>query len=154
MMAIPTQLHTLAGKWHGTNQLWLEPNEPVRESVGTAVFKLTAQGKFATLEYTWADEGQPQSGLLLFGSDGQQINATWVDYWHMQDAMLSCIGAAEPDGAIWVRGNYAAPPGPDWGWKIAIQPQTNNKFLFIMHNISPEGEEMLAVEVVFTRQEQ
>ena len=35
---------------------------------------------------------------------------------------MACEGAVEPDWAIAVHGSYAAPPGPDWGWRIFIRP--------------------------------
>lgn len=150
-MAVPTQMQALAGKWQGINRLWLAPTEPVRESEGTAVFKLTAQGKFATLEYTWADEGQPQQGLLLFGLAAQQIQAAWVDSWHMQDTMMPCTGNVQQDGIVSVMGHYAAPPGPDWGWRIALQTDSPDQFRLLMYNITPDGEEMLAVEAAYRR---
>ena len=153
-MTIPTALAQLVGNWHGTNKLWLDPSKPARESGGTAVFQLTAQGKFATLNYTWADAGQPQSGVLLFGSNGQKVDAAWVDSWHMQDVMMHCTGEAQPDGAISVLGSYAAPPGPDWGWRLTIQPLPDDLLRFVMHNISPEGEEMIAVEALYSRESQ
>lgn len=152
-MTVSKMIATLVGQWQGTNQLWLDPARPARESAATAVFQLIAQGKFATLQYTWADEGQPQSGLLLFGANGQQVDAAWVDSWHMQDAMMHCTGDVQPDGAISVLGSYAAPPDPDWGWRITVRPFPNDQFSLIMHNISPEGKEMLAVEIMFSRQE-
>ena len=152
-MTVPIRLQNLAGNWQGTNQLWFEPDAPVRESAATAVFQLTAQGKFAALHYTWAYDGQPQNGLLLFGANGQQVDAAWVDSWHMQDAMMHCTGNIQPDDAISVLGSYAAPPGPDWGWRMTVRPLPNDQFTLTMHNISLEGEEMPAVEVVFSRQE-
>lgn len=152
MMAIPTALHALAGKWQGTNRLWLGPNEPVRESAATAVCQPVAQGKFFSLHYTWADEGKPQDGVLLLGQYQQQFSATWVDSWHMQDGMMPCTGGAQAGGAVSVIGHYAAPPGSDWGWRITIQPQSTDQFKLIMHNITPNGEEMVAVETVFTRE--
>ena len=151
-MAVPTALTKLVGKWQGTNKLWLDPIQSARESAGTAVFQLTTKGKFATLHYTWADAGQPQEGLLLFGANGQEAEAAWVDSWHMQDVMMHCTGEIQPDGAISVLGSYAAPPGPDWGWRLTIRPLPDDQFQFLMHNISPDNEEMLAVEVVFSRQ--
>ena len=152
-MTVPTSLLPLEGNWQGTNKLWLDPTKPARESAGTAVLRLIAQGKFAILQYTWADAGQPQDGVLIFGAEQDQVSASWVDSWHMQHKMMHCAGQVKTDGTVWVRGSYAAPPGPDWGWKIAIQPLPSDQFRLIMHNISPDGEEMLAVEVIYSRQD-
>ena len=152
-MTVPAALTSLVGKWQGTNQLWLNPNEPARESASTAAVKLAAQEKFLILEYTWTDNGRPQDGFLLLGQEQQKVTAAWIDSWHMQDVMMLCEGVAEPDSTVWVQGSYAAPPGPDWGWRLSIQPMPNDQFRFVMYNISPDGEEMLAVEVVYSRQD-
>ncbi|WP_420627370.1 DUF1579 family protein [Candidatus Leptofilum sp.] len=150
-MTVSKELMSLTGNWQGTNRLWLDPSEPARKSVATAVLQPTAKGKFATLHYSWADAGQPQEGLLLFGANGDQVDAAWVDSWHMQHVMMYCTGEIQPDGGISVLGSYAAPPGPDWGWRITIQPLSEAQFKFLMHNITPEGEAALAVEVLFER---
>lgn len=150
-MAIPSILTNLTGRWQGSNRLWLSPSEPVRESVATAVCQTVAQGKFFELHYTWADEGQPQAGVLLLGQSQQELSAAWVDSWHMQDIMMSCSGSAA-EAAVSVKGRYAAPPGPDWGWRITVQPDSAEQFRLIMHNITPDGEEMMAVEAVFSRE--
>jgi hypothetical protein len=52
-----------------------------------------------------------------------------------------------------VRGKYAAPPDPDWGWRIDVQPG-GRTLRVVMHNVWPEaqgGKEELAVEAVYTR---
>ena len=150
-MAVSEVLLALAGNWQGCNRLWLDPDEPAQESEGTAVLQPVAQNKFITLHYTWADEGQPQAGVLLLGQDGAQVNASWVDSWHMQDKIMQLTGTTKPDGSAVVDGSYAAPPGPDWGWRITIQPLENDQFKLIMHNVTPDGAAMLAVEAVFSR---
>lgn len=151
-MATPISLAELSGRWQGSNRLWLDPNEPARESVATAVCQTVAQGKFFHLHYTWADEGQPQEGVLLLGQSQQELSAAWVDSWHMQDNIMHCTGPTGSDGPVSVIGHYAAPPGPDWGWRITLQPDSANQFRLIMHNITPDGEEMLAVEAIFERE--
>ncbi len=150
-MTIPTQLKDLTGHWQGGKRLWLGPNEPVRESMATAVCRPVAQGKFFELHYTWAEGGQPQDGVLVLGQEGQQLSAAWVDSWHMQDKIMQCTGIAAED-VVSVKGSYAAPPGPDWGWRITLQPDSAEQFRLIMHNITPDGEEMMAVEAVFSRE--
>jgi hypothetical protein len=58
-MDLRLALQPCVGHWTGTNKLWLEPGTPVRESVTTAVVGLATTGAFATLQYSWADSGQP-----------------------------------------------------------------------------------------------
>ena len=60
---------------------------------------------------------------------------------------MNCTGSAT-DGTIALRGSYAAPPGPDWGWRIEIATEP----LRIKHtNIFPGGEEGPAAEGVYSR---
>ena len=50
-----------------------------------------------------------------------------------------------------MRGSYAAPPGPDWGWRIAIRPGDGSALAIVMHNVTPGGEEAVAVEATYKR---
>ncbi len=93
-MAIPALLKELTGRWQGSNSLWLRPDDPVRKSEATAVCKTVAQGKFFELHYTWADDGKPQDGVLLLSQSEDQLNAAWIDSWHMDDKIMNLTGAA------------------------------------------------------------
>ena len=110
-------------------------------------------GRFVRLDYTWSYQGTPQEGSLLVGFQSGPGRATihWIDAWHMADGVLACEGAVEPDGTIAVRGSYAVPPGPDWGWRIAIRPGDGSALAIVMHNVTPGGEEAVAVEATFRR---
>ena len=61
-------------------------------------------------------------------------------------------GHQNGNGAIKMKGFYAVPEHPDWGWLTIIQPENENSFKIIMYNVSPEGEEDLAVEIELKRQ--
>lgn len=151
---IPPNLAKLVGKWVGTNQLWLMPGEPVRESASTMVVALAAQERFVTLTYTWADEGKPQDGLLLIGYENDQkpVKAVWVDSFHVPDQIMTFLGTITPEGIASVKASYPAPSGPDWAWRITIEPDGGNSFRLIMHNITPDNQEFLAVETIYKRQ--
>jgi hypothetical protein len=64
---------------------------------------------------------------------------------------MVCNGTIETNGTVSIKGYYAAPPGPDWGWQVTIEPKGKDSFRFLMHNISPEDKNMLAVEVEYSR---
>jgi hypothetical protein len=151
-MSVLANLAELKGQWTGTNQLWLTPEQPARVSEATATVAEAGQGRFVTLNYTWVDKGKPQDGLLVIGYEQSRakVIAFWLDSWHMSDAIMSCEGTVDEDGAVEVGGFYAAPSGPDWGWTIRVEP-TGDTFRLLMHNVSPEGESALAVEAVFAR---
>jgi hypothetical protein len=89
--------------------------------------------------------------VLLFGYDEQNAaSAAWVDSFHMSTKIMSCTGTAT-NGTAELRGSYEAPPDPDWGWRITIRSLSANELKIIMHNISPEGQEDLAVQADYTR---
>ena len=110
-------------------------------------------GRFIRLDYTWAYQGSAQEGSLLIGyeSGPAVVTAQWIDNWHMGEAVMSCRGTAKTDGSVDVRGSYAAPPGPDWGWRIVLEPRDGTALHLVMYNITPEGDEELAVEADYTR---
>jgi hypothetical protein len=152
-MNIPEKLYSLAGEWVGTKRLWLSPEAPESRSAVQAVVSLVAQQKFLSIGYSWEYEGAPQDGLLLvgFNSQGQVEQAVWVDSWHMNDQMMLLTGESSSAGPVMLRGSYPAPPGPDWGWWIEMDPGDGALLKVLMHNVSPEGQAVPAVEIVLDR---
>jgi hypothetical protein len=143
----------LIGEWRATNRLWLSPDDPVRESESLAVVRLAGCDQFAEIDYTWAFDGKPQQGRVILGQDpgSHAVKGVWFDSWHMRNDFMTCQGGVDPTGVIVVKGTYAAPPDPDWGWEILIEPDARDAFRLSMNNIPPGGEKELAVEVSYTR---
>jgi hypothetical protein len=136
----------LLGAWTATNQLWLTPDHEAQESQSEADIKTLAQGQFISLAYTWAYEGQPQDGLLLFHRQktAPPAKAVWVDSFHTGgQAMI--FDESWPGGWISLLTTYPAPDGPDWGWRIDIGPAEAGSFTVRMFNITPDGKEYPAV---------
>ncbi len=140
-----------AGRWTGTSKLQ-DPHGPPDESSATATVTPVLGGKFVRLDYTWAYHDAPQEGSLLLGHDAGRAVVTghWIDTWHMGDKVMALEGAIMADGAISLRGSYAAPPGPDWGWRIDLTPEAK-RLTIVMYNITPDGREDLAVEAELGR---
>ena len=140
-MSALEKLAECAGGWTGTNRL-SDPSMNVSDdSPSTAALTPLLGGKFIRLDYTWAYEGAAQEGSLLIGYESAPaiVTAHWVDTWHMGEAVMSCKGTAEEDGSVVVLGSYAAPPGPDWGWRIVLQPVDGRTLRLVMYNHSPWG---------------
>jgi hypothetical protein len=114
---------------------------------------MVAQGRFAELHYTWSFDGEPQDGLVVLGAEpeGDTARAIWLDSWHMQDQFMVCAGTVADDGSVTLKGSYAAPPGPDWGWQIDLVPKPDDTFQLLMYNITPQGESALAVKATYAR---
>ena len=152
-MSLPTRFTNLSGEWKGTKRLYLGGEAGPEKSSGSRLtIAKAARGTFLLLDYTWKFEGDPQEGVLLLGYDAAQNVATaaWGDSWHMSQSIMHCEGVID-DCAFNVRGGYAAPSGPDWGWRITLTILAEHLINIVMHNISPEGKEDLAVRAEFAR---
>ena len=142
-------LTTIAGNWRGTNTLQDPKTGQAEESPSTVTVTPVLRGRFVRVDYTWGYQGGPQEGSLLVGFNPKSgvVSGHWIDTWHMGRQGMTCLGSAA-DGTISVRGSYAAPPGPDWGWRIDIATEP----LRITHtNIFPDGRESPAAEGVYSR---
>jgi hypothetical protein len=145
-------LRASAGSWRGTSTLQ-DPHAGVAdESPSTATVTPDPDG--VRLGYTWSYRGKPQQGSILFGVDGGAVlTARWTDTWHTGGQPMACSGLMPSGATFSVRGSYAAPPGPDWGWRIDVTPG-GDTLRVVMHNIWPReqgGRADLAVEAVYER---
>lgn len=151
-MTIPAALASLAGQWHGTNQLWLDPTAPPAESETTLTVAPAGQGKFLTAAYTWAYDGQPHDGLLVVWQDpatgGGRIS--WLDSFHTGDAVMVFQGQPAAN-RVSVLGSYAVESSPDWGWQIDLGPLPDGRLQLLMYNIEPGGQVYPAVAATYTR---
>lgn len=153
-MSVPAALEKLAGNWKGSNRLhtpWM-PNA-LHESDSTAAVSLITGGKALLIQYTWAFDGNPEDGIMLISKESEAsdgIVMIYTDSWHLGHVFMRCEGTVDADGNVNVKGHYAVPDNPDWGWRTEILPG-DDTFRFIVYNVTPEGEEDLAVEGDFTR---
>jgi len=145
------RLLACTGTWRGRNRLEDPHGDEPQFSPSTALVTPLLGGTFARLDYTWSYRGSPQAGSLLVGyrPDADLVTGHWIDTWHMGREVMACKGPADPGGGIAVSGSYAAPPGPDWGWRIEIAPAAGRSLAIVMVNISPQGEEEVAVEAEY-----
>lgn len=152
-MSIPTTLAGAVGRWTGVYRLWFSPDAPVIECATTAEIGTAGVGRFLTIRYDWSHEGKPLEGLLMLGDDpdASRCGAVWADSFHNGHRMMPCTGTLAADRPVSVRGSYAAPPGPDWGWRTELTHPGNDSFVMRMFNIMPDGLEVLAVEAMYRR---
>ncbi len=144
-------LASLHGTWHAVYQLRGDPSfESDSHSIATIVPLL--EGRFVRIDYSWSDRGKAQTGSLLIGHEtAGPVTAVWIDSWHNGERMLICTGARAADGGIDVRGTYpTGPDTPDWGWRTHLGLEGQG-WAMTMWNVTPDGEESLAVRAEYTR---
>ncbi len=153
-MALPKPFNDLSGEWKGSKRVFLQgENGPVHESKTRMTIASAARGCYLMLAYTWKFEADPHEGVLLLGHDAElnEATAAWGDSWHMNKKIMHCAGSIGSDDVFDVRGAYAAPPGPDWGWRITLKVFSSNNLEIAMFNISPDGQEDIAVRIALAR---
>ncbi len=145
-------LSQLAGNWVGTSKLWLEPGKLADEARMVGTIQLILEGRFALFLYQSSIEGEPQHGMFTFGYNtaADQYEASWVDSFHTNTAIMFCAGGAMENG-FQVLGSYGDPSGgPDWGWRTEVELQ-GDRLTVTAYNITPEGGEAKATEAILTR---
>jgi hypothetical protein len=146
-------LAQLVGAWIGTTKLWVEPDVLTDESPVQGSIQLVLNGRFALYLYQGSVEDEPQQGIFTFGYNtlSDQYEASWVDSWHNNTAIMFCTGNAKANG-FYVLGSYPDPTGgPDWGWRTEVELVNADHLIITAYNISPEGGEAKAAESNLTR---
>jgi len=146
-------LSQLAGGWTGVSRVWFEPDTLTDEAQLVGTIQIVLEGRFALLLYQSAIEGEPQHGMFTFGYNTllDRYEASWVDSFHNNTAIMFCTGKATDNG-FFVLGSYPDPNGgPDWGWRTEVELVDPDHLLITAYNISPEGGEARATEARLTR---
>ena len=141
------------GDWKGNHRLilsWLP--DPDFNSDSNLAIKAVANNKFLMLTYTWYHEGMAQEGVLLIGNNNNaaEVTASWIDSWGMGGKIMNCYGKMNEQGDISVMGSYEVTDSPNWGWRIDISLPTDHNLQIKMYNVSPDGEETLAVDANYS----
>ncbi|HEX7003558.1 MAG TPA: DUF1579 family protein [Trueperaceae bacterium] len=138
----------LVGRWQGQSTLQDPLQGVADESESKLVVSPLLGGRFVSLDYDWSYQDQPQEGSLLLGYEpaSQPVTAHWIDSWHMGRGVMACRGSAR-GGKYAVTGSYSVPGGEPWGWRIELEAGPG--LHLIMYNITPQGEEGLAVEASY-----
>ena len=144
---------SLAGSWTSTSKLWLEPDKLADESSVLGTITLVLEGRFAIYLYQGSIEGEPQHGMFTFGYNTtlEQYEASWVDSYHNNTAIMFCTGNVTDNGFS-VLGSYPDPTGgPDWGWRTEVELIDADHLVITAYNIHPEYGEAKATEAKLTR---
>jgi hypothetical protein len=146
-------LAQLAGAWTGSSLTWMDPNEAPHQSPVQGSIQLILEGRFALYLYQYVLMGEPHHGLFTFGFNtvSNRYEASWVDSFHNNTAIMFCSGEAREHGFA-VLGSYPDPSGgPPWGWRTEVFHGGRDELIVTAYNIDPEAVETKAVETRLAR---
>jgi len=149
-------LTQLAGSWTGTSKIWLEPEKLLSETPIVGNIQILLDRRFAMLLYQSSVEGEAQHGMFTFGynTTKDRYEASWLDSWHNNTAIMFCVGSEKENG-FQVLGGYPDPTGgPDWGWRTEVELVDEDNLTITAYNIHPELGEAKATEAKLTRVKQ
>ena len=137
--------------WTGTSTLKDPANGVDTPSASSATIAPALHDKFVRIGYTWSYGGTAHEGLIMIAHDPKSAACQlyWGDPFHMGRSIMTLHGTIEA-ASLSAKGSYAAPPGPDWGWRIDVSA-TADSLRITMYNITPEGDEDLAVRAEYTQ---
>ncbi len=149
-------LNKMAGKWEGVTKTWFEPDKLADESPMTGTIKPILGGKFIMHEYNGTMQGKPYEGISIYGYNmsDEKFESVNVDSFHT-GTFIMMQQSDEGAEKFAARGNYYWKVSPEeiqtWGWRTELDLQDDDTLVLLIYNITPAGEEALAVETIDKR---
>ena len=143
----------LQGEWKGQYHLWLNPSAPVESSDSSArIVKDSAKSSWV-MGYRWAKGTQDHQGEFQLAGSKTHGDFRWTDSFHSPSAPMQGAGELSEDGSRLIfMSHYPVGAGqPEWGWRTEITLIDANTFQLEAYNITPQGQEGLAVRCKYVK---
>ncbi len=146
-------LARLVGGWSGTVKTWFEADQLAGEGSVRGRIRSALGGRFVIHEYEAQCLGETENGVAIHGYhlDRHCYESAWIDSFHTGTQIMVSHGV--PRAALHsVTGSYGGESDDEaWGWRTEIELKPTDRLLIQMFNITPQGEDALAVEFDYRR---
>jgi hypothetical protein len=146
------QLQKMVGKWNLTMKSWMLPNQPARESKGTAEVKPILGDRFVEMKVNATFMEKPLTGVSTLGYDNtkKKFVGTWID--SMSTGIMRSEGTADSSGNIITTQAVTSDPltGKEAHTRIVEKWENDNKFTDEFYE-KRGGKEMKTMEIVYSR---
>ena len=148
---IHNRLTAMVGDWEGRFRIWFEPGKLVDEAVQRGHIRLVGGGRFLLHEYDGRCNGEPFDGVALWGYhlDDATFECAWAESFGTGTSIMFSVGEVT-DGRFRALGSYGA-GSERWGWRTELSQPDAGHLDIRMFNITPAGDESLAVEINYAR---
>ena len=150
---VHAQLVRMAGQWEGRFRIWFEPGKLADEAVQRGSIRVLLGGRVLLHEYTGRCNCELTEGvaLIAYHLDEHRYETAWAESFGTGTSIMFSTGVSG-DPRLSMLGSYGdGQGGPRWGWRTAIEQPDDNTLDLRMYNITPTGDEALAVEVNYRR---
>jgi hypothetical protein len=146
-------LEPLVGSWTYKVKLYMDPSQPPMESTGTCERKWIMGGRYVQENYQGDEKVNPFAGQGLVGYDLQQkkYTAAWVD--NMSSAIMTSTGTADAAGKTFTYTGECDCPLMKVKFKTrdVLTVESPDRHHSVAFRTGPDGKEMKAMEISFTR---
>lgn len=150
------RLNEIAGTWEGTARTWFQPDIIADESPVSGTIRSVLGGRFLLHEYESSFAGKPLQGIVIYGYDlnTRSFQSAWIDSFHMGTGIMFSQHPKQ-DGDFSVYGTYEVfqEERQEWGWRTDLRLEDENTLVITAYNITPEGEETKANEIIYKRKQ-
>ena len=149
-----SQLASLAGNWEGEIEVWFDADASPERGQLVGTIQTMLDKRFIRFDYSNSMQGETHSGMLLIGYYlvRKACTISWIDSFHTGTQILQLESTELGKEVFEGKGSYSDPSGgPDWFWRIVIEPLPENKLAIRHYNIHPNAQEDTAIRILLER---